>query len=285
MSAARDPLPFDPVSLGADFDFDIEFYLADETQPDDQSGATVRIAFARRCSPPRALLAGEVFDLTTDDWLEVDLKTIKGRVPGTVTGDWIPGVYEAEVRMTRPDGSVESVLSFIQPIVKGAGATAAGDVGAPPAMTGGAGTVRKLFRDTGRYRVIRGQGGVRGPAGASISIVDRPAARALSGHRCVIATPEGLFDYPDLDVAGDGPLIVGVTIAAAGEAYAAYAQTHGLLEDDSFAFAVGPVFCGPNGELVQTPPTGAAFLRRIGTALDATALQIDLDPAILAAEA
>lgn len=284
MSAARDPLPFDPVSIGADWDFDIEFFLGDESQPEDISANEVRIALAKRVSPPRALAAYEVFELTLDNGLSVALNTVTARIPGAATSDYSAGVYEAEVWMTRPDGGVESVLTFIQPIVKGAGATAAGDVAGPPPMTGGRNGVWQIFRDPNRYRVVRAERGVRGPAGSAIATLTRVAGVALSGHRCVIATAEGLFDYPDTDVAGEGPLIVGITTGAAAEGYEATAQTQGLMEDDSFAFTVGPVFCGPGGELVQTLDPDAAFIRQVAVAIAPDALQIDLSPAILAAD-
>lgn len=59
-------------------------------------------------------------------------------------------------------------------------------------------------------------------------------------------------------------------------------QTGGEITDAGWAWIAGHVFMGDSGELTQTPPT-VGILQKIGTALTATSILIDIDDPILRA--
>lgn len=103
-----------------------------------------------------------------------------------------------------------------------------------------------------------------------------PASQALSGHRVVILTAAGLA-YPDLANVEHADAIAGVTVSAASQGAATIYQNDGAMSDPSWAWSIGPLFCGPSGVLVQSPPAGA-WLRQIGEALSPTSIIIHLFP-------
>lgn len=132
--------------------------------------------------------------------------------------------------------------------------------------------------------VIVGQGGPMGPAGpAGGSTIAKTAAQALGGHRAVKAAPDDEVDYPNNAVTEDGGLIVGLTVAAANSGATVAVQVTGEIEEGSWNWSLGPVFCGANGVLTQTPPPGAAWLRQIGVAISPTRMLVDLQPAYVLA--
>ncbi|HVZ17222.1 MAG TPA: hypothetical protein VG897_08905 [Terriglobales bacterium] len=122
-----------------------------------------------------------------------------------------------------------------------------------------------------------GPQGPQGPSGGST--FTRIAAQALSGQRVVKAVPGGKVDYASADQSGDALLIEGITTGAASSGAEATVQSTGEMTDVAWSWALGPVFCGLNGQLTQAPPN-AAWICQIGLAIDATTIVIGIRPPI-----
>lgn len=132
--------------------------------------------------------------------------------------------------------------------------------------------------------VVLAAGGPMGPPGpAGGSTIVKAAAQALGGHRVVKTAPDAKVDYPDHGAPDDGGLILGVTAGAAGPGAAVVVHMSGEIDEGSWSWFLGPVFCGADGALTQTPPAGAAWLRQVGIATAPTRLLVDLQPAYILA--
>jgi len=103
------------------------------------------------------------------------------------------------------------------------------------------------------------------------------AARDLSAHRVVVLTPSGV-DYPNLAAMESGDAVLGITTGAVASGASAAYQFEGALSDPSWAWTVGPLFCGASGVLTQAPPTSGLWLRQVGSAIGATMIEINLYP-------
>ncbi len=136
---------------------------------------------------------------------------------------------------------------------------------------------RTILRAPGGRTILRAHG-VRGPAGPDGGIVHVTAARALSGHRVVCATPEGA-DYADAASAA-AAAVIGVTLAAAAQGADAAIRYAGDIEELSWSWTAGPIFCGVGGQLTQNPPD-AAFVRQVGTAVSATRIVVEPSATVL----
>jgi hypothetical protein len=122
--------------------------------------------------------------------------------------------------------------------------------------------------------------GPQGPAGDTTIIL--PAGTAVSGHR-VIAWENGEARHADPTVLTDGRRVIGVSLNAALTGDPVTVRQSGLVVDASLALVPGlPVFLGPDGALLQTPPTapGAAFQLRIGSALSPDTLLVRISQPI-----
>lgn len=156
-------------------------------------------------------------------------------------------------------------------------------VAAPgPARLSGTGVPGEALAlvDEARGLVIVDHRGAPGPAGpAGIATFPAIAASATSGHRAVKAVATGVA-YPSLAERADGDLIVGVTANAADAGEKLLVQSGGLMIEPGWSWAIGPVFAGDVGVLVQSPPPGA-WLRQIGVAVAPDRIVVNLRPAIL----
>lgn len=150
------------------------------------------------------------------------------------------------------------------------------------------GLTRIVSTAAGLTRVAGGGGktallasGPPGPAGpAGGAELTRAAAQALGGHRVVRALGDGSVNYASADEIAHAELILGVTMEAAAMGASVRVRSAGEISEGSWAWALGPVFCGLNGVLTQTPPA-SGFLRQIGFADAADRIIIDLKPAII----
>ncbi len=124
-------------------------------------------------------------------------------------------------------------------------------------------------------RGLPGQPGA--PGGASFQ---RTASAALGGHRVVRALPDDEVAYASSADPSHADLIVGITTHAASEGAEISVAAGGEITEGSWDWTPGPVFCGVNGVLTQTPPT-AGFIRQIGTADALDRIIIDLRPPII----
>lgn len=123
----------------------------------------------------------------------------------------------------------------------------------------------------------RGPDGPQGPPGGTT--FTRVAAQALSGQRVVKAVAGGYADYASADEDTDALLIEGITTGAASSGDEVTIQNTGELTEESWSWSLGPVFCGLNGQLTQTPPN-ATWICQIALAIDPTTIVIGIRPPI-----
>lgn len=105
------------------------------------------------------------------------------------------------------------------------------------------------------------------------------ATGAISGHRAIVAAGNNAR-YPNLAVAVDADLIVGISINSAGIGGTVQVQTAGEITEPSWNWSPGPVFAGDGGVLTQTPQPGA-WIRQVGVAVAPTKVFVDLRPTFL----
>lgn len=100
------------------------------------------------------------------------------------------------------------------------------------------------------------------------------AGEALGGGR--IVTVAGLYAQ-----AGTYNLILGVTTGAVLSGVRATVRLSGAMADPAWTWTPGgAIFAAPNGIMTQTVPT-TGTLRRIGFAVNATSILIDIQPSIV----
>lgn len=141
-----------------------------------------------------------------------------------------------------------------------------------------------LRREGGAFTIMVGQRGAQGrpgtDSGGGIQSIIRIAGESVSALRVVfernakayIVDPQTESVFQALGVAiTSGSIDSELTI-----------QTQGFIDDASWSWSEGIVWCGPNGILTQTPPVdGWDFI--IGFATSATRLYIDLNEPVLLA--
>lgn len=128
--------------------------------------------------------------------------------------------------------------------------------------------------------------GIPGPPGPpgelGEQVVQRVAAVALGGNRVVKPVADGQVNYATSDFVPDANIILGITQGAAIQGDIIDVQIGGTMEEPSWNWTIGQVFCGLNGVLTQTPPT-TGFLCRVGRAIAPTTIVISVEEAILLA--
>ena len=130
------------------------------------------------------------------------------------------------------------------------------------------------------FSAPRGAPGPAGPPGPSGGeTISKTALQDISGHRAVKVAAGGV-EYPSIDNAGDGDLLLGITTGAASVGADATVQVAGEMTEPSWSWSLGPVFSADAGVLTQTPPAGA-WLRQVGIATGPTTLFVDMRPPIL----
>lgn len=103
------------------------------------------------------------------------------------------------------------------------------------------------------------------------------ASEAISGQQ-VVSLVANQFRRASNAVTLDANLVVGVTIGASSTGTLCRAYNNFLITDAGFGFvAGGNVFLLQNGALSQAPPTTGVFLLRIGVAISATELWVEID--------
>lgn len=88
--------------------------------------------------------------------------------------------------------------------------------------------------------------GARGDAGG---VARRTANAALGGHRVVKGLASGNAAYASSDTVGDASLILGITEHAVDSGAEVTIRYQGDMEEGSWNWSPGPVFCGVNGVL------------------------------------
>lgn len=120
-----------------------------------------------------------------------------------------------------------------------------------------------------------GRQGIPGPAGGSA--FERIAGQIISALRAVYELDGQVF-YLDYRDAAHINLLLGITLTAAHALDPVNVQGSGVLDDDSWNWAPGPVWLGPAGTITQTPPADGYDVL-IGAAMSATRLTLNIqDP-------
>ena len=124
-------------------------------------------------------------------------------------------------------------------------------------------------------------GGPAGPAGPSGAVTfNKTAALAVQAQSVVSGYGDTGVVPPDLTNPASGHTVLGLTMGAAVISGAVVVQAAGSVLNSSWAWTIGPVFCGAGGALVQTPPD-AAWIRQVGVAIAPDQIVIQLGPLIL----
>lgn len=124
--------------------------------------------------------------------------------------------------------------------------------------------------------ILRGE---PGPAGSALESYS--AGTALSGHIAVTLNAAGQAVAADCRTAAHAGAVLGVTVGAASLGSPATVRASGLLESPGWGLTPDqPVYLGEAGALVQSVPPSALFTKPIGRAVSASAVLIELQPAI-----
>lgn len=129
-------------------------------------------------------------------------------------------------------------------------------------------------------RGIQGLQGIPGPDGGSAFA--RIAGETISALRVVYELDNEVF-YLDPADEDHIDMLLGISLTAATIGGAVNVQRSGILEDNSWSWALGRIWLGANGTLTQTPPAGD-FDVLIGSAVSATRIILNIQDAILLEE-
>lgn len=144
--------------------------------------------------------------------------------------------------------------------------------------------VAPLMRGPQGVKGDTGDTGAQGPqgvAGSGSGDVFLNAAASISGHVVVVTNANGDVAVADPTIAAHGFSVLGIARGAATSGAQATVATAGTMEHSGWTWTPNaPVFLGANGSLVQTPYSGAVFLKVMGLALSATRISVNLQPTL-----
>jgi hypothetical protein len=127
----------------------------------------------------------------------------------------------------------------------------------------------------------QGPAGPRGLPGVGAATTV-PAAQSLGGHRAVVVDAFEKADYADANNLAHFGRVAGITTAASATGEPVIVQASGPITEGSWSWIPNAdVWVASNGLLTQTLPAGAAFLQRIGVAISATRLWLNLSEPVL----
>lgn len=276
MAIARDHSPMTPILSDADWSFYWAFYGADEDSP---LAFAVGSKFSLVLAPAgrRTAADDQVYELTSDGG-EITFadNVVTAAVDQAGLEDWAPGLHDAVLRQTDPDGI--DALYFGQVfIARGLSHLAAmGGGNAAQGVTGAGGA--QIFSDAGGVRILRGE-----------------AAQALAGAAVRYDLVQGLdsgekqqardnIGLGEVDDTSDADKPVSTAQAAADSlvaSNAAAALTAGLSTKQpadglltaiaALALAAGSMIVGTGVDAVETTPS-VAFGRALLALANAAAL-------------
>lgn len=146
-----------------------------------------------------------------------------------------------------------------------------------------AGDGRQLRIDGVRVVAIAEQGpqGPPGNGGGTVNVV-YPADGPIGGSRLVAYGANGVR-YAGNDSLDDASFLLGLSMNAAASGDNVTVRLSGVVKDTGWAWTPGkPLYLGLNGHITETPPElPAVFTVTIGQALDATTINLRLEPAIV----
>lgn len=138
--------------------------------------------------------------------------------------------------------------------------------------------------ESSAFTIMAGQRGAPGrpgtDTGGGVQTIVRAAGQTISALRIVYESQQlaRLVDPSSQSVFQ----ALGLALTSGSTGAQITIQTQGFVDDSSWSWTEGHVWCGANGILTQTPPTsGWDFI--IGFATSATRLYIDLNEPVLLA--
>ena len=127
---------------------------------------------------------------------------------------------------------------------------------------------------------ISGSVGPSGPPGsAGATYLTITAGEDLGGHRAVVLSA-GQAVYADNTAAAHANRVIGITTGAATSGSGATIQSAGELTGMTGLTVDAPIYLSTAGTLTQTAPT-TGFIQQLGIALSATAMLVEIQPAII----
>jgi hypothetical protein len=125
----------------------------------------------------------------------------------------------------------------------------------------------------------KGAAGLQGVAGGSGHSAS--AGEDVGGHRVVMISAIGVVVADALTVSHAGR-VIGVTTGAVVSGDPANFQSSGEMTEVSWNWTPDEdIWLGANGTLTQTIPPSAAFAQRVGYAIDATRMWVELSEPII----
>lgn len=122
--------------------------------------------------------------------------------------------------------------------------------------------------------------GLQGGGGLIPSLVSVPfpTITPVTAFSVVTINGAGQAASPNLTVISDGLGIIGVSTSASSGGTAINVQPVGIVTNSAWTWTSGvPVWCGVAGALTQTAPsTPGQWVRKIGVAVSATAMEIQI---------
>lgn len=118
--------------------------------------------------------------------------------------------------------------------------------------------------------------GPQGPPGTTdAAVINATSGAAISALR-VVKFENDLLYRADSATPSDAGKVVGISVtAASGAAESIVVRTDGEMSDASWSWVPGPIYCGGNGALTQTPPV-AGFVLEVARARSATKIIVDI---------
>ena len=127
--------------------------------------------------------------------------------------------------------------------------------------------------------MLQGPTGPQGPAG-SAQAVNYVAATNISGHQAFVLDASGQATPADTSTPGH-QYVEAITYTAAVAGASLQGVKDGQIEHLGWTFTPNqPVYLGLLGSITQTVPEGAVFVKVLGTAVSATRINLDFQPAI-----
>lgn len=118
--------------------------------------------------------------------------------------------------------------------------------------------------------------GPRGPKGEpGDGTITLPAGATIHGLRAVRASAGQLY-HPDIADPAHAEQVAGIALQSGNAGTELLVRTGGTMTDSGWTWSPGAVWCDNAGVLTQTPPA-TGWLLKIGTALDAATLLVDID--------
>lgn len=100
------------------------------------------------------------------------------------------------------------------------------------------------------------------------------AGETIHGRRVVMVENGEVF-HPDVDVDDDGVKVLGIALNSAVLGDDVQVRTDGILVEPTWTWVPGPVFCGDDGVLTQSPAS-TGWLMVVGRAVDTTMIDVDI---------